>query len=144
MKSKIVVFGIIAIFAGLLFAFSNTASADVIIIINNNSPDNNLSKNDIKKIYSGHMTKWSNNDTIILTVLPKAEFHKKFLREFVKKTPSQFNATWKKMVFTGKGRPPKSFKTIEAMVNYVAETDGAIGYVIADVNPDKVKIIKFN
>ena len=32
-------------------------------------------------------------------------------------------------MFTGKGNPPKSFDTEEALIDYVAKTSGTIGYV---------------
>lgn len=143
MKRKISTLWIIAFIACALFAFSNTASAeDIVIIINNNVPDKAIKKEDVQKIYSGHKTKWSNNDSILLTVLPKSELHEKFLKSYVRKSPSQFKMTWKKMVFTGKGKTPQNFETIEELIDYVAKNDGAIGYVTTDSSADNVKVIK--
>ncbi len=134
---------IIAVIVGILFTFINPVSAeDVVIIINSDVPDTALSKEDVKKIYSGHKTKWSNNDSIVLTVIQKSELHKAFLKEFVKKTPSQFKMNWKHLMFSGKGKIPKTFNTIEQMVDYVAKNEGAIGYVAASSPTDSVKVIK--
>ena len=108
---------VIMFIAVFLLSFTSLASAeDVVIIINNTVPDSSLSKEDVKKIYSGYKTKWSNNESIIVTVLKKSELHSKFLQGFVKKSPAQFKRTWKNMVFSGKGKTPKGFDTIEEKV----------------------------
>ncbi len=132
-----------AIIAAMFFVFSNTVSAaDVIIILNNNVKASDINKSIVKKIYSGYKTKWDNNDSIDLTVMLKSELHEKFLKKYVKKTPSQFKMTWRQMMFTGKGSQPKNFKTIKEVVEYVSKNEGAIGYVSADVPADNVKVIK--
>jgi ABC-type phosphate transport system substrate-binding protein len=38
------------------------------------------------------------------------------------------------LVFTGKGSPPKSFATTDEIIQYVANTEGAIGYVSLDAD----------
>jgi len=67
--------------------------------------------------------------------------NKAFLKEFVKKSPSQFKLTWKKMMFTGKGNPPKKFKDMKSLVEFVEKTDGAIGYITPDMKSDGIKVV---
>ncbi len=126
----------------ILGFFSNASADDVVIITNKSAPDSALEKKEIKKIYSGHKTKWSNNEAIILTILKDSDLHQKFLKEYVQKTPSQFQRTWRKMVFTGKGRQPIEMESLEKMIEFVSNTKGAIGYIPSDASSEKVIIIR--
>jgi len=49
----------------------------------------------------------------------------------VGKSDSALRNQFKTLVFTGKGTMPKSFKTDAQIVQYVAKTKGAVGYVAA-------------
>ena len=135
----------LSFFLGVIVIVSlcaNYAFADGLLIISNkNIAEASLTKADVKNIYSGKKTKWGNDETIIVTVLAGSDAHKAFLKEFVKKSPSQFKLTWKKMMFTGKGNPPKKFKDMKSLVEFVEKTDGAIGYITPDMKSDGIKVI---
>ncbi len=61
------------------------------------------------------------------------------MSEYVKKSASSFKSFWKKLVFTGRGKMPKSVADDKAMVAYVASKPGAIGYVSATADITGVK-----
>ncbi len=129
-----------AIVMTCLFAKSLVA-AELVIIANRGVSETQLSKGDVKKIYSGKKTKWGNDETIVVTVLEKGNIHKAFLKQYVKKSPSQFKLTWKKMMFTGKGTPPQKFKDMKSLIKFVSKTPGAIGYITSNKQSDAVKIL---
>ncbi len=83
----------------------------------------------MKAIFLGKKTKWANKGKVVPSTLKKGAVNKSFLKKYVKKSPAQFKTYWKKQVFTGKGKAPKSFKTEKALIAYVAKTKGAVGYV---------------
>ncbi len=129
-----------------LVAFSNffvsvSLAADVTIIANNSVGDASLSKDRIKDIYTGKQSKWSDGSKIHMSAQKKNDTHKVFTKGFVGKSPSQFRMFWKKQVFTGKGKAPKAFKSDADIMKYVAETEGAIGYVSSGVAVNGVKTI---
>ncbi len=143
MKFKLSIIIMIVVFAGMCSPTIDTALAEGLIIISNKSvSEDSLDKESIKKIYSGKMTKWSDNESIIVTVVDGSDFHKNFLKEYVKKSSTQFKRTWKKLVFTGKGDYPQKFEDVESLIDYVAKTKGAIGYITTDAaDNDKVKVL---
>ena len=69
------------------------------------------------------------------------EAHEEFLNKFLGTTPMQYRQYWKKMVFTGRSRSSKSFKDPQKMMDYIAQTDGAVGYLPLSAFNDKVKKI---
>ena len=54
------------------------------------------------------------------------------------KGDAAFRAAWRSLVFAGQGSMPKTFDTEAALIEYVAATPGAIGYVGKDPG-DSVK-----
>ncbi len=130
---------------GIFFLFPRMGDADEVVIITNKSvPTDMLNKEDIKNIFTGKMTRWEDNQKITFVTLPQSKIHQGFLKEFVKRTPEQYSRHWKKQIFTGKGTKPRSFKTQEKLIDYVASTKGAIGYISSKIITDKIKVLKVN
>jgi ABC-type phosphate transport system substrate-binding protein len=133
-----------AIFFSLFFQLmvfpSLSEAQDVLVIANKDVPVDALSRNEIKSIFLGEKIKW-NNDSKITFVILKTEVHDLFLKEYLGNTAAQYLNYWKKMVFTGKSKSPKSFSDTEKLIDYIAETGGAVGYLPASAYNDKVKII---
>ena len=57
------------------------------------------------------------------------------------KSGSQYKAFWSKLVFTGKGKPPKEMSGDAAVIAAVSANPDAIGYVSASAVTDAVKVI---
>lgn len=131
---------------GIFFLFQTLAgmsvsrAQDVVIIANKDVPVSALSRSEIRSIFLGEKVRWENGRKITFVIL-KTDSHEDFLRTYVGNTPAQYRNYWKKMIFTGKSKAPKSFKTEEKVLEHVAETSGALGYVPPDALNDKVKAI---
>ena len=113
---------------------------DVVVITNKSVSETTLTKDELINIYLGKKSSWNNGKRIWFAVL-KGNTHAAFLKDYIGKSESQFNTFWKKQVFTGKGKPPKQFDSDRAMVEFVAQTTGAVGYVSAGTDVSKVKAI---
>lgn len=125
------------------FVFVNPAFAENILIVANSSvPESSLTPMDIRNIFLGQKKTWSDNSKIGFFVLPgEYDLHKSFLRKYVNKSPTQFKNYWRQMLFSGKGREPRSFKTEKELINFVINNSGSIGYVSSSANTDSVKVI---
>lgn len=123
----------------VFFGVNRAFAGEVAIICHPDTPESALSQSDIKKIFLGRKTRWSNNQKIHFAVMKGSDFHETFLKTYIGKTPSQFDVYWKKMVFTGKGGLPKSFSSTEDMIQYAADTPGAIGYVPEGLATESIK-----
>ncbi len=65
------------------------------------------------------------------------EFNSKVL----KKSGSQLKAYWSKLVFTGKGTPPKAVASDAEVINLVSSNPNLIGYVDAGAVTGAVKVV---
>ncbi len=120
-----------------------TACAAAIVIASPNVTEQALSKQDVKNIFLGKRTKWSDGEPIVLVVMNgSAPYNEQFLNDFVEKNASQFNLYWKKAVFTGTGSQPKGIEDPNETVNFIAASKGAIGYIDESVKPTNIKIIE--
>ncbi len=84
----------------------------------------------IKSIYLGQQTHWSNGKIIKLFKLPsKHKTHNHFVKNTLGLYPYQFNRRWQKLVFSGVALKPNEVKTEQELLDAVANTPGAIGYI---------------
>lgn len=123
-----------------LFIFSE-AYAGVIFIGNQNSVPDELTAKDIESIFLGKRKVWKDNSPIKLVILKKTEPFSEFSRKYTGKPKHLYKGYWKRRVFTGKGEAPKGFNSEMQVINYVKQTEGAIGYVSSGVIIEDVKII---
>ncbi len=124
-------------------ARASSAADGIVIITHKDVAESAISKSDLKNIYLGKKSKLGGKKVTIIT-LKSGDTHKSFLKQYVSKTESQFKKYWKKQVFTGKGKTPKSFKKESDLVAHVAKTKGAIGYISSSSSNDSVKVLTIN
>jgi ABC-type phosphate transport system substrate-binding protein len=117
-------------------------AGEVAVVVNPKTASAGLDKSAMREIYTGNKTKWADGKKIEFVVLADSgDINETFMNQFVGKTVPQFVAFWKKQVFTGKGAEPKTVKTEKDVLDYVAATDGAIGYVAAGSVSGSVKAV---
>lgn len=115
---------------------------DIVIITHKTNPESFLSKNDIRDIFLGDKTQWGNRGKIKFAILRKGSTHHLFLEKYVHKTDKNYVRYWKRMIVTGKGKMPKLLSDENAILAFVASTEGAIGYISVPFLNDTVKSIK--
>ncbi len=109
--------------------FVSAVFADTAVITNSSVATDSLQKADVKKIFLGQKTKWDDGQAIKFVIMEKSDVHKEFIKTFTGKSTSQFKNYWKKQVFTGKGSFPLSLNTEKELIDFVASTEGAVGYI---------------
>ena len=122
---------------------TGTAMAETVLIANASVTLDEVEAGMVQKIYLGRLTEWNKEAPIVPVLLAGGPVTNDFLKTLVKKTSFQFNAYWKRAVFTGTGTPPRTFDSEDELVAFIAKTEGAIGYVgSADDLPDEgIKIL---
>ncbi len=132
---------IVLALCAILFAASAAHAEDLIVIANKNvTITSGLVR--VTEYISGKTLKWPDGKRIKMVVLREGGTHKTFLNEMLGKSTSAFDSHWKQVIFTGKGRPPKTADYEEEIVQYVSATDGAIGYIGSGTAHADVKMIE--
>lgn len=118
-----------------------SALADVVVIGHPGLAVDSVSANEAKKIWLGK-TSTLGGETLKVADLPKdAPARGDFYSGVVNKNESQLKAYWAKIVFSGKGTPPKEFGSPEDVVGWVAANPGAVGYVDSAAVNESVKVL---
>ncbi|WP_052380042.1 MULTISPECIES: phosphate ABC transporter substrate-binding protein [unclassified Pseudoalteromonas] len=118
---------------------STLASITVIVHPSNN---NDLNKSAITRLFLGKTKKFPDGTIAIpLNQDESKNITEEFNSKALKKSSSQLKAYWSKLVFTGKGTPPKNAEDNKAVLDIVAQNPNVIGYIRSDIVNDKVKAV---
>ncbi len=126
------------------FAVANVHS-EVVVVVAADTPINNLSKSQISKIFLGKNRRFPNGTRALPLNQSEGTVQRNtFYRLFSGKSPAQIKAHWSKLIFTGRGQPPKEASDNEA-VKYLLVNNGVnIGYIDRRAVDDSVKIVAIN
>jgi ABC-type phosphate transport system substrate-binding protein len=130
------------VFFGLLvLAVCSCAHAQVVIIANSSVSASSISKTELRDIFTGASTSLSNGKQVTPVLLRQGGVQDEFLSLYIGKTDSGFRAGWRSILFSGQGAMPKTLDSEAAVVEYVARTPGAIGYIGRAAPHEGVKIL---
>ncbi|MDH5601419.1 MAG: phosphate ABC transporter substrate-binding protein [Gammaproteobacteria bacterium] len=125
-----------------LYLVAPIANAGVAVITHPGVKEIGLSKNKLAQIYLGKIKNYSNGKTIQPVDLPKGNpAQKKFYKSVVQKSDAAVKRYWSKLKFTGKGKPPKELGSAREVIQWVANTEGAIGYIDGKYLNKSVKVV---
>ena len=125
-----------------LTAGATTASAQVAVIAHRDVPADSISKTDLLDFYTGDVQAWPDDHAVVVFDLKTRGPVRDAFYEYLGKTSSRMRSLWLKRKLSGEGDPPESFETETALLEQVARTPGAIGFVQkANVSGDGVKIL---
>jgi ABC-type phosphate transport system substrate-binding protein len=102
---------------------------DVVFIANKDVRISEIKASDLHAIFTGEKTRFADGSHAVPVVLKGGPAHEVFLKNYCDETPNEFRAQWQKAVFTGQGAMPKAFDSEAAVIEYVAQTPGAVAYV---------------
>ncbi|MCU0425122.1 MAG: substrate-binding domain-containing protein [Candidatus Kapabacteria bacterium] len=115
--------------------------AQVVVIAHKSSPVATLDNDKLLDIFTLNTKNWSDGGKITLLEIKgdspaKAKFYAALGTSF-----GEMQKLWLKKQFAGKGLPPTALASEDEIIQRVANTPGAIGYISADKAPKDVKII---
>lgn len=112
---------------------AQTRAAGYVVIAHPNLAGAEISGSDMRQIFLGAVTRVGGRP-VQPVIARSGDAHRLFVAGCLGKTESGLQNYFRTRVFTGKGRPPKSFDTSVEIIEYVAHTEGAIGYVSLDAD----------
>lgn len=131
-------------FASLLLAtlgYLPSAYADVAVIVH---PSNNATIDDaaIARLFLGEVKSFPGGAAATPIDQKNNEICAEFHNQILNKTTKEVRKIWARQVFTGGLKPPPALDGDDAVLQYVATTPDAIGYVQASKVNNKVKVIR--
>ncbi len=125
-----------------LFSLPSLALADVSVIVNA-ANGATINEGDLPRIFLGKVKQFASGDKItIINLKFKQATRNEFEEKVLNKSTTQVKAYWSKLMFSGKGKPPKELASDKDVVAFISANPGAIGYVAATSVDSSVKVVK--
>lgn len=122
----------IRILITLLFLVSQDIPAQN-VIANVQVETKQLSKTTARSIFAMRVHQWPDGTPIKVFVLQDQNpTHNEFCKSILGMFPYQLRRIWDRQVFSGTGAAPVVVNSEQEMLNAVASTEGAIGYISLD------------
>lgn len=121
--------------SGLLFA-------EIAVIVHPSSEVSSMTKDDVSRLFLGKTKSLPNGDLVIPLNQDEGQSARDvFNQKVCSKNANQYRAYWSKLIFTGKGTPPKDSGDSEAVKALVAANPKMIGYIDGSLVDGSVKVV---
>jgi ABC-type phosphate transport system substrate-binding protein len=129
------------IIMGLLVA-SSPVSADVVAVVSSKSTVTTLNRSQVEDIFLGKTTRFPDGSRA--EPIDQSEgttVRDEFYTKLTGKSAAQMKAYWSKIIFTGRGQPPKTLPNAAEVKKRLAENPAAIGYIDVKLVDASVRVV---
>jgi ABC-type phosphate transport system substrate-binding protein len=117
----------------------------VSFVVSSHRPVRNLSLGDLRRIYLGQMSRWSDGHRIVLLMRPTQSQESIILLDrVIRMSDIDYSRWWLGAVFRGEAaRAPREIPTADSIVRAVAANPDAIGFILTssvDLPPNVVAL----
>lgn len=121
-------------------SFITLAHAEVVVVVSAKSSVGSLSKEQVADLYLGKSQELGGGTAAIFD-LPDGPTKEAFYEKATGRSLSQVKATWSKLMFNGKGQPPKEEHSAAELKKAVSGNPNAIGYIDGAAVDGSVKVV---
>ncbi|TJY60942.1 phosphate ABC transporter substrate-binding protein [Sinimarinibacterium sp. CAU 1509] len=126
----------------VLSVVAGAASADPVVVVSAQSPLSTLSRDELTDIYLGRLVRLPNRERIVpIDQVERSPEHDAFYTAYLGRSAAQIKAHWSKLIFTGRGQPPRALGSGEAVAEAVAANPNAIGYVDQAFVDERLRVL---
>jgi ABC-type phosphate transport system substrate-binding protein len=138
-----------ATLVGALVALSlwPTARAEVqahafVVIVHPGVPERSIKRELLAQMYLKKVTRWSDQELVKPVDLRfTTPVRREFSEHVLQRSLETVRIYWQQRIFSGRDLPPPELPSDELVLEYVARTRGAVGYVSAQAKLDNVKVL---
>lgn len=132
--------------AGLALSMAiHAVRADVVVIVSPDSPVTTLNAEQVADIFLGRNSRFPDGSAAVpIDQTENSPDRAEFYARYIGRTSAQIRAHWAKLIFTGRGRPPRQLANISEMKALLAGNPHAIGYLDSSHVDDSVRVLTVN
>ncbi len=121
--------------------WANGTSAQVAVVANKSVPVDSLAKSELLDLYTGDTSVWSDGEAVVIFDLKEKGETRKLFYKFLGMASSRIKSVWLKRMLSGEADPPQALKTEEELLQKIAATPGAIGFLSQSKQSSDVKTL---
>ena len=126
----------------VLLLCASSVHAELAIIVNNDNATNDITVEEVVNIFLGKSRSLPDGTKVVPIDQWEGEpARTAFYHDLVKKSQSQLNSYWSRLIFAGKGQPPFAVSNSEEVMEFIAGNQNMIGYVDSSLVDETVKVI---
>jgi ABC-type phosphate transport system substrate-binding protein len=128
--------------AAALAAAGQAAAQDVVAVVSARSPVTSLSQAQVADIFLGKTSRFPDGTQAVpIDLIEDSPARERFYAQFAGKSPAQVKAHWSKIIFTGRGQPPRQASTGPEAKKLIADNPNAIGYIDQSLVDNSVRVL---
>lgn len=128
MRASLLRFAIAALLAATLGRAS--AAGELVVIVSARSPVSALRPDQVADIFLGQIASFpGGSEAVAIDQMIGSPERDEFYSKVASRSRPLIKAYWTKMIFTGRGQPPKEAGDAQAVRKMVAENPSLIGYI---------------
>lgn len=136
--------GWIVVALGLSLAIGGAARGDVVAVVSSKNPVTSLSKAQVTDIFLGKTTRFPDGTQAMpIDQEEGSPIRDEFYATFAAKSPAQIKTHWTKIIFTGRGQPPKVVSNSVEVRKLIAANPHAISYIERSAVDSSVKVLTY-
>lgn len=134
---------LLAFMAVAWLASSGAACAEEVVpVVSAKSAITSLNAAQVADIFLGKTSRFPDGTQAVpIDLAEDAPERERFYSQFTGKSPAQIKAHWSKIIFTGRGQPPRQVASGREMKRAVAENPNAIGYIEPSLVDSSVRVL---
>lgn len=118
------------------------SAQDVVPVVSAKSALTALASGDLADIFLGKTSRFPDGTAAMpIDLAEDAPGRERFYAQYTGKSPAQVKAHWAKIIFTGRGQPPRQVTTPAEAKKLIADNPNAIGYIDASLVDASVRVI---
>lgn len=125
----------------IVLGLAQALAAEVVVVVNAGNPESTISTDQLKDILTGKEKFWPDGSSIDLAVPSGSSIEAEVLSNFAGMDATRFKTHWRRLVFSGRAKDPSEFGDDAGMIAFVADRDGALGFVSTNADTGSVKVV---
>lgn len=131
--------------AGIVFAlsFMNTAWAELVVVVSSENSTTELSRAELSGIFLGRRSRFPNGDSAVpLNQRANSDAYTLFYMQYLNMTRAQVRSHWSRLIFTGRGQPPRTVPNGSTMADAIADDARGIGYLDIELVDERLRVVR--
>ena len=115
---------------------------EVVAVVSAKSPVTTLNPNQVADIFLGKTSRFPDgSEAVPIDQVEDSPARERFYTAFTGKSPAQVKAYWSKIIFTGRGQPPRQVSNSAEARKAVAANPNAIAYIDTSLVDSSVRVL---